>query len=95
MTTGDGSIPGDDLDGDLDDDLIERLRRADPVDVDALPSSRSAEAMKTLDEILGPDDETRSGPESEAEAGTDESSPSPAAVGSDGEEVPPPCPTSR
>ena len=62
MTTGDGSNPGDDLGGDLDDDLdddvIERLRRLDPVDVESLPSSRRAEAMRTLEEILGPDDDT-------------------------------------
>ena len=62
VTTGDGSNPGDDLGGDLDDDLnddvIERLRRLDPVDVESLPSSRRAEAMRTLEEILGPDDDT-------------------------------------
>ena len=62
MTTGDGSNPGDDLDGDLDDDVdddvIERLRRLDPVDVESLPSSRRVEAMRTLEEILGPDDDT-------------------------------------
>ena len=61
MTTGDGSNPGDDLDSDLDDvddDVIERLRRLDPVDIESLPSSRRAEAMRTLEEILGPDDNT-------------------------------------
>ena len=61
MTTGDGSNPGDDLDSDLDDvddDVIERLRRLDPVDVESLPSSRRAEAMRTLEEILGPDGDT-------------------------------------
>ena len=61
MTTGDGSNPGDDLDSDLDDvddDVIERLRRLDPVDVESLPSSRRVEAMRTLEEILGPDDDT-------------------------------------
>ncbi len=59
MTTGDGPNPGDDLHNDLDDDLgddvIERLRRLDPVDVESLPSSRRAEAMRRLGEILGPD----------------------------------------
>ncbi|MCY4664683.1 MAG: hypothetical protein OXC00_08465 [Acidimicrobiaceae bacterium] len=105
MTTGDGSMAGggndgdfddpDEWDDDLDDDLIEQLRQADPVEVEALPSSRSAQAMKTLDEILGPDDEAGSGTEPEAETGTDESSPSPAAVGRDGEEAPPPCPASQ
>ena len=61
MTTGDGSNPGDDLDSDLDDvddDVIERLRRLDPVDIESLPSSRRAEAMRTHEEILGPDDNT-------------------------------------
>ena len=79
-----------DLDGDLDEDVIERLRGLDPVDVESLPSSRRAEAMRTLEEILGP-------PESaEGSVGeVDESSPSPAAVERDGEETPPPCSTSQ
>ena len=81
----------DDLDNDLDDDLIERLRRLDPVDIEALPSSRSVEAMRTLEEILGPDnDESQA---EEPEAGPDESSPSPAAGDRGGREAPPPCPT--
>ena len=61
MTTGDGSNPGDDPGGDLDDvddDVIERLRRLDPVDIESLPSSRRVEAMRTLEEILGPDNDT-------------------------------------
>jgi len=62
VTTGDGSNPGDDLDGDpgsdLDEDVIERLRRLDPVDIESLPSSRRVEAMRTLEEILNPDDDT-------------------------------------
>ena len=66
MTTGDGSNPGDDPgrnlddshDDDPDDDVIERLRRLDPVDVESLPSSRRADAMRTLEEILDPDDGT-------------------------------------
>ena len=61
MTTGDGSHPGDDLDSDVDDvddDVIERLRRLDPVDIESLPSSRRVEAMRTLEEILGPDGDT-------------------------------------
>ena len=49
-----------DLDDDLDDDVIERLRRLDPVDVESLPSSRRAEAMRALEEILGPEDDTES-----------------------------------
>ena len=39
-------------------DLIDELRRRDPVDVDALPSSQSPEALRTLQQILGPDDDT-------------------------------------
>ena len=62
VTTGDGSNPGDgpggDVDNDLDDDVIERLRRLDPVDIESLPSSRRAEAMRMLEEILGPEDDT-------------------------------------
>ena len=62
VTTGDGSNPGDDPGGDLDDDrdedVVERLRRLDPVDVESLPSSRRAEAIRTLEEILGPDGDT-------------------------------------
>ena len=50
--TGDGSVLGDDHDGDLVDDLVEELRRLDPVDVETLPSSRSPEAMRTLEGIL-------------------------------------------
>ena len=120
VTTGDGSIAGDgndggldgdfddldELDDDLDDDLIEQLRQADPVDVDDLPSSRSAKAMKTLNEILGPDvdgeprtvkpEAEKSEPQAEEpEAELDESSPSPAAGDCGGREAPPPCPTSR
>lgn len=102
MTTGDGSPAGDGIGGgldddfdDLDDDLIEQLRQADPVDVGALPSSRSDRATKTLNQILGPEDDAGSGTESAADTGTDKSSPSPAAVGRPGEEAPPPCPTSR
>ena len=48
----------DDLDDDVDDDVIERLRRLDPVDVESLPSSRRADALRTLERILGPDDGT-------------------------------------
>lgn len=58
MTSGDGANHGDDLDDDLGDDVIERLRRLDPVDVESLPSSRQAEAMRVLEEILGPEDDT-------------------------------------
>jgi len=35
-------------------DLIEELQRHDPVDIDALPSSHSPEALRTLEQILGP-----------------------------------------
>lgn len=99
--TGNGSVQEDgsdgdldnDLDDDLDDDLIERLRRLDPVDIEALPSSRSVEAMRTLEEILGPDNDESQAEEPEGEAEPDESSPSPAAGHRGGREAPPPCPT--
>ena len=91
--TGDGSVLGDDHDG----DLVEELRRLNPVDVETLPSSRSPEAMRTLDEILdgsgGAEPEPEAEDEPEAEA--DESSPSPAAGGRGGREQPPPRPTPR
>lgn len=50
--------PDESLDDDPDDDVIERLRRLDPVDVESLPSSRRADATRTLERILGPDDGT-------------------------------------
>ena len=97
--TDDGSVPGDDHDGDLVDDLVEELRRLDPVDVETLPSSRSPEAMRTLEGILDgsggaePELEAEDEPDDEPEA--DESSPSPAAGGRGGREEPPPRPTPR
>ena len=46
--------PDNDHDGTAEGvDLIEELRRRDPVDTDALPSSHSPEALRTLEEILG------------------------------------------
>ena len=115
MTTGDGQVPGgspegdlgEDLDVDPGDDLLEELRRNNPVDVEALPPSRSAEAMRTLEQILGSADDTEPEPDmsdpdmsepdmSEPEtsdAETSESSPSPAAGDRGGREEPPPCPT--
>ena len=74
------SVPGDDI----DEDVVEELRRCNPVDVEALPSSRSTEAMRTLEQILDSGDEPESEPESEPEltepeSEPDESSPSPAA----------------
>ena len=109
--TGDGSVLGDDHDGDLVDDLVEELRRLDPVDVETLPSSRSPEAMRTLEGILDgsggaepelqaedePEDELEDEPEDEdePEAEADESSPSPAAGDRGGREEPPPRPTPR
>ena len=47
MMTEDRSVPGDDL-----DDIVEDLRRCNPVDIEALPSSRSTEAMAALERIL-------------------------------------------
>ena len=88
----DGSVPDDGIDGGIDDDAIEydaieELRRRDPVDAEALPSSRSAKAMRTLEKILESDQE----PEPES----DKSSLS-RTVDDHGErEGPPPCPTSQ
>ena len=103
--TGDGSVLGDDHDGDLVDDLVEELRRLDPVDVETLPSSRSPEAMRTLEGILDgsggaepelqAEDEPEDELEDELEAEADESSPSPAAGDRGGREEPPPRPTPR
>ena len=85
MMTEDRSVPGDDL-----DDVVEDLRRCNPVDIEALPSSRSTEAMAALERILDSGDEPditepesepdESEPdESEPESEPDESSLSPAA----------------
>ena len=82
MMTEDRSVPGDDL-----DDVVEDLRRCNPVDIEALPSSRSTEAMAALERILDSSDEPditdpESEPdesESEPESESDESSLSPAA----------------
>ena len=56
MTAEDRSVRGDDSGADADDD-IEELRRCNPVDADALPSSRSPEATRTLEQILKSGDE--------------------------------------
>ena len=69
--TEDRSVPGDEGDADLDDDIVEKLRRSNPVDTEELPSSSSTGATRTLEQILESDHE----PEPEP----DESSPSPAA----------------
>ena len=75
MMTEDKSVPGDGL-----DDVVEELRRCNPVDIEALPSSRSTEAMAALEQILDSGDEPDiTEPESEPESEPDESSPSPAA----------------
>ncbi len=71
MITEDTSAPGDDV----DEDVVEELRRCNPVDIEALPSSRGTEAMRTLEQILDSDAE----PDSEPDSEPDESSPSPAA----------------
>ena len=97
--TDDGSVSGDDHDGDLVDDLVEELRRLNPVDVETLPSSRSPEAMRTLEGILdgsgGAEPKLEAEDEPEAEPEDDESSPSPAAGDRGGREAPPPRPTPR
>ena len=74
--TEDTSVPGNAN----DEDVVEELRRCDPVDVEALPSSRSPEATRMLEQILDSGDEPESEPElTEPESEPDESSPSPAA----------------
>ena len=83
----DESVPSDEDDAGVDDDVVEELRRCNPVDETALPSSRSPEAMRTLEQILDPDDE----PQTES----DESSCSPAEGNCGGREGPPPRPTPR
>ena len=51
--------PDSDHDGAAEEvDLMEELRRLDPVDVDALPPSHSPEALRTLEQILGPGEGT-------------------------------------
>ena len=93
--TGDGSVLGDDHDGDLVDDLVDELRRLNPVDVETLPSSRSPEAMRTLEGILDGSGGAEPKLEAEDEPEADESSPSPAAGGRGGREEPPPRLTPR
>ena len=48
----DRSVPGDSI-----DDIVEELRRCNPVDIEALPCSRSTEAMTALERILDSGDE--------------------------------------
>ena len=89
--------PDNDHDEDAEQvDLIEELRRRDPVDIDALPSSQSPEALRTLEQILGSIEDARpwtEAPESEAsETETPENSPATDHRG--GREGSPPCPTS-
>ena len=67
--TDDGSALGDDHDGELVDELVEELRRLNPVDAETLPSSRSPDAMRTLERILHRSSESE--PELEAEAEAD------------------------
>ena len=66
------SVPGDAV-----DDVVDELRRCNPVDIETLPSSRSTEAMAALAQILDSGEESE--PESEPEPESDKSSPSPAA----------------
>ena len=54
----DRPIPSDRGDADIEDDVIEELRRCNPVDAAALPSSRSSEAASTLERILTSDEES-------------------------------------
>ena len=46
--TGDRWIPGNGR----ADDAVDELRRSNPVDIEALPSSRSPEAMRMLERML-------------------------------------------
>ena len=69
--TEDKSVPGDGI-----DDVVEELRRCNPVDIEALPSSRSTKAIAALEQILDSGDEPES---TEPESEPHESSPSPAA----------------
>jgi hypothetical protein len=84
----DRPVPGEG-EGDLDDRVLDELRRSNPVDMSALPSSRSTKAATTLEQVLRSDDESFSD-----ESFPDESSPSPAG-NQGGREGPPPRPTSR
>lgn len=52
----DRPVPSERGDTDIEDDVIEELRRCNPVDAAALPSSRSSEAARTLERILASDD---------------------------------------
>ena len=61
----DGPVPSDEDGTDIEDDVIDALRRCNPVEVAALPSDRSSEAARALELILTSDDRS------------DESSPSP------------------
>lgn len=77
-------------------DLIDELRRRDPVDIDALPSSHSSEALMTLEQILGSIEDAQpetGAPESEASE-TEAPENSPATDERGGREAPTPCPTS-
>ena len=57
----DGSVPGSGIDDGVDDDILDHLHRCDPVDPDVLPSSRSAKAMRMLEQILESEQEPESG----------------------------------
>ena len=61
----DRPVPSDEGDDDIEegvieDGVLEELRRCNPVDAASLPSSRSAEAARTLDQILEADHESES-----------------------------------
>ncbi|MCY3644538.1 MAG: hypothetical protein F4Z00_01505 [Acidimicrobiaceae bacterium] len=69
----DRPVPSERGDTDIEDDVIEELRRCNPVDAAALPSSRSSEAARTLDRILTSDDESEADDSSPDESEPDES----------------------
>ena len=105
----DRPVPSDEGDAGIEDDVIDELRRCNPVDTAALPSSRSTEAARTLEQILTSDDESESdqsesdqseSDQSESDRSesdrseSDQSSSSPA-HDQGGRAEPPPRPTSR
>ena len=90
----DRPVPSDEGDAGIEDDVIDELRRCNPVDTAALPSSRSTEAARTLEQILTSDDESESDESESDQSESDQSSSSPA-HDQGGRAEPPPRPTSR
>jgi len=57
----DRRVPSDGDAASIEDDVLDELRRFNPVDAADLPSSHSSEAARTLRRILTSDDESGSG----------------------------------